>query len=295
LLEEDHDDIELIGSGASSTVLRVTSDHQTIALKATQDIGAYKREAVALQNLSHPNVVTLVGLTTINRHYCLCLEFLPHHITLGDYVRNFLSEENWRENNFRKILSEENWRENYYFLKFTENHDFRRFLTKENEIWNIFSQLVNAVSYIHRCDFCHHDLNSRNILIDKVTGRVKIIDFGFSVPIPKLGGGLVDHNFGTPLYLPLEVLEGRRHDPRAVDVWSLGVILAEMKLQSHPWHKAKSLSELAAMIAESPLTDLQTLSYPTRQLVGLMLTVEPEKRVTIYQVEEMLKLYGGGM
>jgi len=250
LSRQDRGFVDIIGSGTTSIVFRVASMDQPLALKAIQDREMYKREVAALQFLNHPNIISLKGFTTINRHYCLCLEHLPSD-SLWEYVRTS-----------------------------TEELD-------EPEVLQIFTQLVNAVVHMHQKRVGHHDLNARNILIDPVTKIVKIIDFGLAVVVPP-GGGLVDHGFGTPLYLPLEVLEGRLHDPLAVDVWSLGVILVEMLLQTHPWKTAKTMVELAQMIFKQNVTHSREISSDMQKIIDMMLTIDPVKRATIFEVQQML-------
>ena len=43
-----------------------------------------------------------------------------------------------------------------------------------------FKQLVDAVTIMHTANVCHRDIKLENILITD-RGRVKIIDFGFSI------------------------------------------------------------------------------------------------------------------
>jgi serine/threonine protein kinase len=43
-----------------------------------------------------------------------------------------------------------------------------------------FKQIAEAVKVLHSCQICHRDLKLENILVND-RGRIKIIDFGFSV------------------------------------------------------------------------------------------------------------------
>jgi len=250
--------VELIGYGSSSTVFRIGGPDQSYALKAMLDKEMYNREVAALQLISsHPSVISLKGFTTINRHYCVCLEHLPHE-SLWEYIRTVPPE--------RSDLDEEG-------------------------VFRIFAQIVSAVVHMHQKRVSHHDLNSRNILIDPASMKVKIIDFGLAVFVPYGASSFVDHGYGTPLYLPLEVLEGRSHDPRAVDVWSLGVILVEMFLQTHPWRTAKSMVDLARMIMARSIVfpSDKSVSTQARTLIDLMLTIDPADRIRIEKVQEMVQ------
>jgi len=218
-----------------------------LVLKVTQDINMFNREVEALGVLTHPCIISLKGLSTINQYHCLWLEHIPHE-SLWEYIRTVPEDS-----------------------------------VGEPEAMDIFYQLVCAVSYMHKNQISHHDLNSRNILINPATKQVKIIDFGLSVFVEQ--EGRVDHGYGTPLYLPLEVLEGQCHDPLAVDVWSLGIILVEVLLQYHPFKMAKSMVDLALLIINRRTCYPRKISRDTLNIIDLTLTIDPEERIKIEMVE----------
>jgi len=257
LVVSQNGDISLIGTGTSSHVFRV-SGFETVGplvLKVTQDINMFNREFEALSVLTHPYIISLKGLSTINQYHCLWLEHIPHE-SLWEYIRTVPEDS-----------------------------------VSEPEAMDIFYQLVSALSYMHKNQISHHDLNSRNILINPATKQVKIIDFGLSVFVEQ-EGGLVDHGYGTPLYLPLEVLEGQYHDPFAVDVWSLGIILVEVLLQYHPFKMAKSMVDLAQLIMNRRTCYPRKISRETLNIIDLMLTIDPEERIKIETVEFNISKWG---
>lgn len=49
---------------------------------------------------------------------------------------------------------------------------------EENEARHVFLQVVDAVRYCHHKSVVHRDLKLENILIDPITAKIKIIDFG---------------------------------------------------------------------------------------------------------------------
>jgi MAP/microtubule affinity-regulating kinase len=62
------------------------------------------------------------------------------------------------------------------------------------------SQLADTLSYLHSNNIAHRDIKLENILINKNTLKIKLIDFGFAI---KASGHSVRSTLiGTPCYLP---------------------------------------------------------------------------------------------
>ena len=69
------------------------------------------------------------------------------------------------------------------------------------------SQLANTLAYLHSNNIAHRDIKLENILIDKKTLKVKLIDFGFALKVsgPPAHTSLI----GTPCYLPPEMIAAK--------------------------------------------------------------------------------------
>lgn len=103
------------------------------------------------------------------------------------------------------------------------------------------ASLVLALSHIHSHGVVYRDLKPENIMLIS-NGYIKVIDFGLAkkVPYTKVVGDdtTVCHKTytlcGTPEYLAPEIICNLGYD-RAVDIWSLGVLLYEMIMQTTPF------------------------------------------------------------
>jgi len=94
-------------------------------------------------------------------------------------------------------------------------------------------QLLKGLDFLHRNWILHRDLKPANILVtgDMAMGGgvVKIADFGlariFQSPLRRLAD---DGDVVTIWYRAPELLLGSRHYTRAVDIWAVGCIFAEL-------------------------------------------------------------------
>lgn len=87
----------------------------------------------------------------------------------------------------------------------------------------MFSQLLDAVGYLHHHGIYHHDLKPSNILVTS-DGRLKLIDFGLSDG-PQFAA--FKHSAGSDSFAAPEQKAGTTADHRA-DIYALGCILKSL-------------------------------------------------------------------
>jgi len=155
----------------------------------------------------------------------------------------------------------------------------------------IFIQIFKAVQYLHSMGIVHRDLKPENILlVSKKDDRIKLTDFGLSRIVGE--GSFMKTICGTPMYVAPEVIENMGQKTakgygKAVDVWSLGVILYMLLCGEPPFDQRKPtpiLEQVKKGVYSMPEDLRQTLSPVSQDLVSQLLTVDPQKRITIDRI-----------
>ena len=117
----------------------------------------------------------------------------------------------------------------YLVMPFVNGGELDRICIKrrrleESEVKFYIAQIIIGIGELHEKDIVHRDLKLSNILLDH-TGYIKIIDFGLAKNLKQ--GDLAKSFAGTQHYLAPEILTSKGSN-KAVDWWSVGVILYEM-------------------------------------------------------------------
>ena len=159
----------------------------------------------------------------------------------------------------------------------------------ESEARRIFSQLVDAVSYLHGKGIVHRDIKLENVLMDS-DANAHLADFGAA----RVGTGseLLASMQGTPAYMAPEVASGQRYKGPPADVWSLGVLLYNLLVNGEFPFWGKNLDELKRNIARSTPTLPPNLSPSCRDLLRKILVKSAAQRMTIADVKKHAWLRG---
>src|SRR5215211_148836 len=175
----------------------------------------FLREAQTAAQLSHPNVVPIYSVDEVNG-----LVFFVMALVEGESLAAYLKREG------RAPL------------------DFTR---------RILRDVADALAYAHARSIVHRDIKPDNILMDRVTGRTLVSDFG----IARAAEGdsrltATGIAVGTPAYMSPEQAIGEREIDGRSDVYSLGVVGYQMVTGELPFAATNTPSMLMKHINQVP-------------------------------------------
>ncbi|KAL0433789.1 UNVERIFIED_CONTAM: Cyclin-dependent kinase G-1 [Sesamum latifolium] len=134
---------------------------------------------------------------------------------------------------FKEVVRDD-WDRVFVVMEHVEN-DLARFMAmrrqplRANEVKCITKQLLKGVKFLHENGVMHRDLKPSNILINK-KGDLKICDFGLSRQFESESGSY-SPRVATLWYRAPETLAGVETYSTAIDMWSVGCIMAELLLK----------------------------------------------------------------
>src|SRR5216683_2367958 len=218
--------LERIGEGGMGVVYRAYDEHlqREIALKllpasVVRDESArrrFRKEALTLARLNHPNIGTLHGFEADGDVDFLVMEYVPG-ITLASKLA--------------------------------------RGPMRESELLEHATQLASALEEAHKQGVIHRDLKPGNILVTP-SGQVKILDFGLARLLTAGDESDTDTGnltvAGTLPYVSPEELSGSPTLDSRSDLYSCGVVLYEMATGRRPHNETSVGALLAAILHREP-------------------------------------------
>eukprot|EP00794_Sanderia_malayensis_P000639 gene639-1307_t len=206
-----------VGRGTYGHVYKAKSkdgkDENTYALKQIEGAGISMsacREIALLRELKHPNVISLkrVFLSHSDRRVWLLFDYAEHDL--------------------------------WHIIKFNRASKAHKKTVPfpKSMVKSLLYQILDGIHYLHSNWVLHRDLKPANILVmgeGPKRGIIKIADMGFArlfnAPLKPLAE--VDPVVVTFWYRAPELLLGAKHYTKAIDIWAIGCIFAEL-LTSEP-------------------------------------------------------------
>ncbi len=218
-------------------------------LVSEQDfLSRFQREARAMANLSHPNIVRVYDFDVYEDSYYLVMEYIN-----GGTLKEHLQER-------------------------ASNGDP---MPMENAV-RIITQVADALAYAHRRNMIHRDIKPANIMLDKETGKAILTDFGI---VKLMGDQSVNYTatgalIGTPAYMSPEQALGQAGDAR-VDIYSLGVLLFQMITNQLPFDADTPLAVVMKHVNEPaplPMTFNPDIPLDLQEVTLKALAKNPDDR-----------------
>ena len=136
-------------------------------------------------------------------------------------------------------------------------------------------QLLTALDYLHSNNFIHHDIKSQNILVDRITGNLKLGDL---ICAEKLGEqGYFTKYIGTEEFMAPEVKEGKY--TFKADIYSLGLTIIQFITMEKPYKEFNRKNNLysAKKRGEFPLSFKEIKNEEIKNFVSLCLKEEKDR------------------
>jgi serine/threonine-protein kinase 11 len=187
----------------------------------------------------------------------------------------------------KEILFSEEKRTIYLVMEFASYGSLDLILKMNRKISEslaatIFKQVIQATADLHQKRFIHHDIKPMNILLTK-NGKAKLSDFGISTSFES-----VFDLYGSPAYQAPEIFDDdydilSQFNASQIDVWSLGVSLFESVFGILPF-EGDDAFQIFSSIQNNPVSIPDRCSAELRDLIQKMLTVNPQKRISINEL-----------
>jgi serine/threonine protein kinase len=175
-------------------------------------IARFRREALAVAKLSHPNILHIHDANLAHGRYYIAMEYVD-----GGTLKDLLAQGP---------------------------------LPIEKAV-DIAIQLADALDYAHREGLIHRDVKPANVLLTR-SGRPKLADFGIVQALHERSAlTLPGSSPGTPMYMSPEQAEGQSTDSRT-DIYSLGIVLYEMLTGRPPFSTPSAMATLYQQVNERP-------------------------------------------
>jgi serine/threonine protein kinase/Tfp pilus assembly protein PilF len=206
----------------------------------------FRKEAMALARLNHPNIETVYEFGTQEGMDFLVMEFIPGK-TLADRLKQGT--------------------------------------LPEKEVVALGMQIVAALQEAHERSIVHRDLKPANIAITE-KGRAKILDFGLAKLLRPVEEGttetLTDSKAaaGTLPYMPPEQLRGEPVDGRA-DIYAIGAVLYEMVTDRRAFQEEQVSRLIDAILHQPPVPPRALNSRISTELETIILKCldkDPDRR-----------------
>ena len=191
--------LKSIGRGGMADVYLAKDlilDNEEVAIKVLRTnyqtdqiaVARFQREARAMAELNHPNIVSIRDIGEEDGQQFLVMEYVD-----GSDLKKYIQDHAPLSN---------------------------------NEVVRIMEEVLSAMTLAHQQGIVHRDLKPQNILLTK-DGTVKVTDFGIAVAFAETSLTQTNSMLGSVQYLSPEQARGSKATVQS-DIYAMGIMLFEM-------------------------------------------------------------------
>lgn len=191
--------LKSIGRGGMADVYLAKDlilDNEEVAIKVLRTnyqtdqiaVSRFQREARAMAELNHPNIVSIRDIGEEDGQQFLVMEYVD-----GSDLKKYIQDHAPLSN---------------------------------NEVVRIMEEVLSAMTLAHQQGIVHRDLKPQNILLTK-DGTVKVTDFGIAVAFAETSLTQTNSMLGSVHYLSPEQARGSKATVQS-DIYAMGIMLFEM-------------------------------------------------------------------
>ncbi|TDL22850.1 Pkinase-domain-containing protein [Rickenella mellea] len=175
-------------------------------------------------------------------------------------------------------------KELFLILEYVEGGELFDFLVNHGRLDPVkglcyFKQIIYGLSYAHAFSIIHRDLKPENILVQSINPpRIKIADWGMAAFAPP--ATQLETSCGSPHYASPEIINGKRYEGTASDIWSCGVILYALMTGRLPFDDP-DVRTLLGKVKAGKYEIPSFVHADAADLIRRMLVRDVEKRITM--------------
>ncbi len=151
-----------------------------------------------------------------------------------------------------------------------------------DETRKVLREVADALAYAHDRGVVHRDIKPDNILLDAVTGRSMVTDFGIARAMDSGGDNRLTATgiaIGTPAYMSPEQAAGDREIDGRSDLYSLGILGYQMLSGEPPFSAGSTPAMLVKHLSERPIpVEQRRAGLPIDLARAVMMLLEKEPR-----------------
>ena len=252
ILGNRYEIIDKIGDGGMAFVYKAKDIllNRIVAVKVLRPefvddeefLAKFKREAEAVANISHPNIVNVYDVGADGKVHYIVMEYVDGQ-------------------NLKEIIKNEGTLDEYTALDITK-------------------QIARALGAAHKKGVIHRDIKPHNILISNEGREVKVADFGIAKAATNSTMTNIGSIIGSVHYFSPEQAKGKPVKNNA-DLYSLGIVLYEMILGKVPFRGDSPISIALQHINEDiefTSEEKTTIPQSIRTLIKKLTEKSPEDR-----------------